>query len=33
MDVLGMRVHWMIVFIVVSMAGAFILAKRFHVTL
>jgi hypothetical protein len=32
-DVLGVGVHWMILFFVVSMAGAFVLAKRFGVTL
>jgi len=32
-DVLGVRVHWLIVFFVVSMAGAFVLARRFGVTL
>jgi hypothetical protein len=32
-DVLGVSVHWMILFFVVSMAGAFTLAKRFGVTL
>lgn len=31
--VLGVGVHWMIFFFVVSMAGAFILARRFGVTL
>lgn len=33
LDVLGVRVHWLIVFFVVSMAGAFVLARRFGVTL
>jgi len=33
LDVLGFRVHWLIVFMVVSMAGAFALAKRLGVTL
>jgi hypothetical protein len=33
LDVLGARVHWLIVFFVVSMAGAFLLARRFGVTL
>ena len=33
MDMPGFRVHWLIVFMVVSMAGAFALAKRFGVTL
>lgn len=33
LSVLGARVHWLIVFFVVSMAGAFVLAKRFGVTL
>ncbi len=33
LDVLGFRVHWLIVFMVVSMAGAFGLAKRLGVTL
>lgn len=32
-DVLGVAVHWMILFFVVSMAGAFVLARRFGVTL
>jgi len=33
LDVLGMRLHWLIVFFVVSMAGAFVLARRIGVTL
>ncbi len=33
LDALGFRVHWLIVFMVVSMAGAFALAKRLGVTL
>lgn len=32
-DVFGLRVHWLIVFMVLSMAGAFALAKRLGVTL
>jgi hypothetical protein len=32
-DVLGVHVHWLIPFFVISMAGAFVLAKRFGVTL
>ena len=33
LDVLGFRVHWLIVFMIVSMAAAFALAKRLGVTL
>jgi hypothetical protein len=33
MDVLGFRVHWLILFMVVSMASAFALARRVGVTL
>ena len=33
LDVLGFHVHWLIVFMVVSTAGAFALAKRLGVTL
>jgi hypothetical protein len=32
-DVFGMRVHWLIVYVVVSMAAAFVLARRFGVAL
>jgi hypothetical protein len=32
-DILGFRVHWLIVFMVLSMAAAFALARRFGVTL
>ena len=32
-NVLGFRVHWLILFMVVSMAGAFALAKRLGVTI
>ena len=33
LDLLGWRVHWMIVYVVLSMAAAFALAKRMGVTL
>jgi hypothetical protein len=33
LNVLGFHVHWLIVFMVISMAGAFALAKRLGVTL
>jgi hypothetical protein len=33
LNLLGFRVHWLVVFMVVSMAGAFALAKRVGVTL
>jgi hypothetical protein len=33
LDVLGWRVHWLIVYVAISMAAAFALAKRMGVTL
>lgn len=32
-DVLGWRMHWMIVYIVLTMAGAWLMARRFGVTI